>query len=195
MPITASTILDTDFGELRVNYHKMDSGFCLSFVMGDVTKGIPIIRIHSSCLFGESFSSRHCDCDEQLEFAMDIIQKGGAGIIIYFYQEGRGAGLENKIKAMEVEREFGIDTIEAYKKIGLRKHDYRDYKCEVEALKELNTSKEIIFFTGSPEKIKALENEGFKIKEFIEFNSQNLSEKARKEIEIKKKKMGYNYRI
>lgn len=194
MPITASTIIDTDFGEFKVNYHKINNDFCLSFVMGDITKGAPIVRLHSSCLFGEAFASRHCDCDEQLKFTQKIISEQGSGVIIYSYQEGRGIGLEKKIEAMEAERKFGINTVEAFKKIGLDKSDYRDYTCAVEALKELGTSAEIKTFTGSPKKIEALEKSGFRIKEFIEFFPEDLSKKAKNEMEVKKNKMGYNYR-
>ncbi len=81
-------------------------------------------------------------------------------MIIYAYQEGRGIGLEKKIKAMEIQRVKMCDTIEAFKKLGFNKSDYRNYKESLDALKDLKVSKSIMTFSGNPRKVKAMENAG-----------------------------------
>ena len=119
MSISASTIIHTDFGKFRVCYHKYKDDFCISFSKGNLKIGIPIVRIHSACLFGEVLRSIHCDCDHQIVEAMRKIKKHGNGVIIYSYKEGRGIGIEKKIRAMEIQRSMKCDTVEEFKKLGL----------------------------------------------------------------------------
>jgi len=176
MAITASTIIKTEFGDFKV----------------DLQHNEPIVRLHSACLFGEAFRSLHCDCSHQITETMRLIQENGNGVIIYSYQEGRGIGLKNKIKAMEVERTNKVDTVEAFKKLGF-KTDYRDYKIEIKALKELNLNKKIKTFSGNPKKIEALEKEGYIIERIIPEKPLNLNEIANKERMTKTKKLGYKY--
>lgn len=192
--ISASTVLQTKYGPFKVNYHEFDESACVSFSYGDITKNNPIARFHSACLFGESFLSLDCDCNYQVAQTMEAIVKSGAGIIIYSYQEGRGIGLKNKIKAMEIERVENCDTVEAFKKLGFDKPDYRTYEAEVGALKELSVSKSIISFSGNPAKRKAIESAGFNIIEELEIKDDGLSEVAIKEKKVKQEKMGYTYK-
>ena len=195
MAISTSTFISTDFGLFRVCYHKNKTGICISFSKGDLSKGTPIVRFHSACLFGEAFHSIQCDCDSQILNAMRLIKRQSNGVIIYTYQEGRGIGIEKKIKAMEIQRLSKCDTVEAFKKLGLNKSDYRNYKESISALKDLGVSKTILTFSGNKGKIEALEKEGYKINRILKsYNHiKNLSKLARKEIETKKKKMGYIY--
>lgn len=194
MAIKSNTIIQTDFGLFAVSYHEVaDKGY-VSFVYGDVTKGIPVIRIHSACLFGEAFHSLHCDCDHQLTETMRAISKRGSGAIIYSYAEGRGIGLQKKIEAMEIERTTGCDTVEAFKKLGFDKPDYRDHKAEVEVLNELDVALKIHSFSGNPNKRTALEEAGFEIIDELEIEPDTLSEIALKEKNVKKEKMGYTYK-
>jgi len=97
MPITASTIIKTRFGDFQVSFHETESGDCVSFSQGKLTKGKPIVRLHSACLFGEVFHSLHCDCLRQVTQTMALIQKNKCGVIVYSYQEGRGIGLKRKV--------------------------------------------------------------------------------------------------
>lgn len=193
MTITASTIIKTEFGDFKVRYHKFGKEFCVSFSKGDLSKNDPIVRLHSACLFGEAFHSLHCDCSHQITKTMELIKENENGVIIYSYQEGRGIGLKNKIKAMEIERIDKIDTVEAFKKLGFENADCRDYEIEIKALKELNLNKKIKTFSGSPKKIKALEKAGYIVERIIPEEPLDLSEIAKKERMTKIKKLGYKY--
>jgi len=193
MTITALTIIKTEFGNFKVSYHKFGKKICVSFSYGDLTKNEPIVRFHSACLFGEAFHSLHCDCQHQISKVMSLIQTNGNGVIVYSYQEGRGIGLENKIKAMELERKEKLDTVEAFKRLGFDKADCRDYDTEIKALKELNLAKKIKTFSGNPKKIEALKKDGYIVDVIIPEEPLDLSDIARKEREIKVKKLGYKY--
>lgn len=193
MTLTDTTIIKTEFGDFKVGYHEFKSKICVSFSYGDITKGTPIVRFHSACLFGEAFHSLNCDCKQQLSESMRLINQNGTGVIIYSYQEGRGIGLKKKIQTMEIERIEKCDTIEAFRKLGLEKSDYRTYKEEINSLKELNLSKTIKVISGNPIRVKNLEEEGYDVKERLLGQPANISELAQKERLAKEKKMGYKY--
>ena len=97
--ITSQTPLLTKAGKFIVSYHKIGCEFCISLSVDENMENVPIVRVHSSCLFGESFGALDCDCFDQLRGALDLIARNGHGALIYKYQEGRGIGIENKIKA------------------------------------------------------------------------------------------------
>lgn len=188
--IYSSTILNTENGNFKVNYHEFKSGDCLTLVKGEVDSNTPtFVRMHSSCLFSQSFHTIDCDCSKQLISSMEEISRLGRGVIIYLDQEGRGIGLKNKIKSMEYERVNKVDTSEAFKALGYDKLDYRDYTAAAEALKEIGCKK-IRLASNDPQKIKFLENSGFEIvsREKLDYKT---NEHIDKYLDTKKKKLGH----
>jgi GTP cyclohydrolase II len=107
----------------------------VALVMGDVARERVPLRVHSECLTGEAFGSRHCDCGEQLDQALERIARRGHGVLIYLRQEGRGIGLGAKIRAYALQAR-GLDTFEANRALGLP-DDARRYDAAAAMLSEL----------------------------------------------------------
>jgi GTP cyclohydrolase II len=122
------------------------------------------VRIHSSCFTSEIFNSQKCDCNEQLEFAMNYIQTAGKGVVIYLYQEGRGIGLINKIRAYALQ-ETGLDTVEANRALGLP-DDLRDFTPAKYIIDYLQIES-VALITNNPEKVSSLESLGIEVAQRI----------------------------
>jgi GTP cyclohydrolase II len=144
----------------------------------------PIVRVHSECLTGDVFSSKKCDCGEQLEFAKEFIAKNG-GVIIYHRQEGRNIGLLNKVNAYALQ-DKGLDTIEANHQLGFRA-DERTYDI-VEFILEYLNIKRLKLLTNNPKKIESLK--GVEIVERIPIKIAS-NEFNRGYLNIKKEKLGH----
>jgi len=146
-----------------------------------------LVRVHSSCLTGDVFGSCRCDCGEQLEKAMQLIEKEGKGVIVYMNQEGRGIGLLNKLKAYKLQ-EQGLDTVEANLKLGFGMDD-RDYGVGAQILRDLGVRK-MKLMSNNPRKRTGLIGYGLEIVDnvplLVESNPHNA-----KYLNTKRVKMGH----
>lgn len=136
----------------------------LALVLGDIHNSPPLVRIHSQCTTGEIFQSLRCDCRDQLDLAMRAIAAEGAGILLYEYQEGRGIGLMEKLRAYELQDQ-GLDTIEANLRLG-HAVDARDYALAISILRFLNVHS-LRLMTNNPEKVDAVLSSGIKMVERV----------------------------
>ena len=179
--------LPTEFGEfdLYVYEDTLAHEEHVALVKGNLEDmDVPYVRVHSMCLTGDIFHSKRCDCGNQLEKALKLINEKG-GVVLYMAQEGRGIGLSNKIKAYKLQ-EQGMDTVEANEHLGFPA-DLRDYGVGAQILKDLGIKK-LKLLTNNPAKIVGLEGYGLEIVERIPIKTKVLNEN-RKYLETKKNKL------
>jgi 3,4-dihydroxy 2-butanone 4-phosphate synthase/GTP cyclohydrolase II len=149
-----------------------------------------LVRVHSECLTGDVFGSMRCDCGQQIQAAMAMIAKEGRGALVYLRQEGRGIGLENKVKAYKLQDE-GLDTVEANVALGLPA-DRRDYGTGAQILRDVGLSK-VRILTNNPKKTSRLEVYGLEVVEQIPLEMPP-NEINRRYLEAKKYKLGHDLR-
>jgi 3,4-dihydroxy 2-butanone 4-phosphate synthase / GTP cyclohydrolase II len=157
------TSLPTAFGDfVAIGYRSLvDDKHHVALVKGDVTgRDDVLVRVHSECLTGDVFHSLRCDCGEQLESALAMIEREGSGVLLYLSQEGRGIGLLNKLKAYKLQ-EQGFDTVDANLELGLPA-DLRDYGIGAQILVDLGLSS-IRILTNNPKKISGLRGYGLSV--------------------------------
>jgi 3,4-dihydroxy 2-butanone 4-phosphate synthase / GTP cyclohydrolase II len=182
--------MPTEYGDFELYAYKQTSNNMdhLALVKGTWQKDEPVlVRVHSSCLTGDIFGSCRCDCGEQLQKAMQTIEKAGKGVIVYMNQEGRGIGLLNKLKAYKLQ-ENGLDTVEANLELGFQM-DERDYGVGAQILRDLGVHK-MRLMSNNPKKRKGLIGYGLEIVDNValqvEANPHNKAYLA-----TKKEKMGH----
>jgi 3,4-dihydroxy 2-butanone 4-phosphate synthase/GTP cyclohydrolase II len=147
-----------------------------------------LVRVHSSCITGDIFHSLRCDCGDQLQKAMEMIEHEGKGAIIYINQEGRGIGLINKLKAYKLQ-EQGLDTVDANIKLGFRP-DERDYGVGAQILRDIGIHK-MRLMTNNPTKRAGLIGYGLEIIENVPISTP-VNPHNHKYIETKRSRMGHD---
>lgn len=182
--------LPTEYGDFKMVpfLQKATGQEHIALIKGEWEEDEPVlVRVHSSCMTGDIFGSKRCECGEQLHKALKLIEKEGKGVLVYLNQEGRGIGLMAKAEAYKLQEE-GLDTVDANLHLGYQA-DERDYGVGAQILRSLDIKK-MRLMSNNPKKRIGLESYGLTVVENVplevfpnEFNQFYM--------ETKKKKMGH----
>jgi 3,4-dihydroxy 2-butanone 4-phosphate synthase/GTP cyclohydrolase II len=187
----ASGRIPSRYGELRCDVWRssIDGIEHLSIVHGDVSGGLPpLVRVHSECLTGDIFGSERCDCGQQLDDALRLIQRAGRGVVIYLRgHEGRGIGLVHKLRAYNLQDQ-GFDTVDANAELGLPV-DNRDYGIGAQILRNVGV-RQMRLVTNNPAKYTGLEGYGLEIVERVSLSPHVTAENLRY-LATKRDRMGH----
>ncbi len=187
----AETVLPTSkAGELRLMIYtdNLETTLYVALVKGALAPEAPVlVRLHSQCLTGDVFGSERCDCGEQLDTAMAMIEQAGSGVLVYMFDEGRGIGLLNKIRAYALQDQ-GHDTVEANHALGFAA-DMRDYKAGAHILFDLGV-RTVRLMTNNPEKVAALGQYGLAVAERVPIETAPRSAN-RNYLQTKRSKFGH----
>ncbi len=172
------TRIPTAQGEFTLHYfsNSIDDKEHVAFVKGDIKgkEDVPV-RVHSECFTGDVLGSRRCDCGEQLEMALKLIEASGKGVLLYLRQEGRGIGLLNKLKAYNLQDQ-GMDTVDANLHLG-HLPDEREYDMAALMLQNLGV-KSVALITNNPQKIDELTKLGIPVSKRIPIETRIHTDNA-----------------
>lgn len=180
----------TKFGQFQLFAYEteLEPHPFLAIVKGELTPEEPtLVRVHSSCLTGDILGSLRCDCGDQLELALQMIEAEGRGVVLYIAQEGRGIGILNKLRAYELQDQ-GLDTVEANEALGF-KPDQRDYGLGSQVLIDLGVRK-MRLITNNPSKRAGLQGHGLEIVERVPIVT-TPTPYSQRYMETKRAKMGH----
>lgn len=147
-----------------------------------------LVRIHSQCLTGDLLESMLCDCGSQLHQAMEQIAQVGKGVLLYMRQEGRGIGLLNKLRAYRLQRDEGLDTVEANQALGFGA-DLRHYGIGAQILYDLGV-RQLRLLTNNPRKVVGLDGYGLRIVDRVPLQVP-ANESNRRYLQTKREKLGH----
>lgn len=187
----AQATLPTEHGRFRIHVFesRLDDATHLALVCGDLGDGERVLaRVHSSCVTGDIFHSARCDCGEQLDMALRRVAAEGRGVVLYLFQEGRGIGLANKIRAYALQDQ-GRDTVEANEQLGFEA-DLRDYASAVHIFRLLGV-KSLRLMSNNPKKLEGVVADGdLKIVERVPLEVEP-GVSNRRYLKTKKDKLGH----
>ena len=186
----AEARLPTKYGEFKAIAYRsqVDPGEHIAMTIGTWNADQPVlVRSHSEGLTGDVFGSLRCDCGEQIEMALTILGKEGAGVFLYMRQEGRGIGLHNKIKAYSLQ-DGGLDTIEANNKLGFEA-DLRHYGIGAQILQDLGVKK-LSLLNNNPRKVSGISGFDLEIVERVPVEA-SVTDENRDYMRTKKVRMGH----
>ncbi len=187
----ATARMPTSTGDFRaiVYENHIDHVDHMALVKGEWEPEDPVlVRVHSECLTGDAFGSRRCDCGEQLDAALQMIEDEGCGVLLYMRQEGRGIGLKNKIMAYSLQDQEGLDTVQANERLGFPP-DLRDYGVGAQILRDLGIRK-LRLITNNPGKRAGIEGYALTIVQRVPLEIQP-NENNLEYLRTKKEKLGH----
>lgn len=186
----SATVLPTEYGDFKaVTFRNvLNDQIHIALIKGEIRPDAPaLVRVHSQCLTGDVFGSFRCDCGDQLKKSIEMINNEGMGVFLYLYQEGRGIGIVNKLKAYALQDQ-GKDTVQANEALGF-KPDLREYGIGAQILRKIGLGK-IRLMTNNPRKIVGLEGYGLQMVERVPIEVSPRKDNI-KYLETKRRKMGH----
>ncbi len=196
---SVSVALPTVYGPFTLHYYRsiVDEKEHIAICCGEVgtdddepaepLEGAVLVRVHDQCFTGDILGSTRCDCGEQLDMALKMVQREGRGVLLYMRQEGRGIGLEKKLHAYALQ-DNGLDTVEANEQLGLPA-DKREYGVGAQILRHLGVRK-MRLLSNNPRKFHALRGYGLEIIERVPIEVPARDENLRY-LRTKKEKLGH----